>query len=179
MRSLEQRIAEIDRRSNEIFKKRKKMRRHLLTACVPVVLCAGLCFLLIPPSTVPLDSISPPAATDSLYGNKSHSSLIISTIPQIEISCNGQSRICSDPAVIQNINALLISYTTDSERGTVGASGTHNQSAVYTITLTRSDGTFSRYRLENTTLTEEVSNQVYYLTQAQAEDLLRVLSFDS
>ena len=179
MRSFEQRIAEIDRRSNELLQKRKKVRKQLLTACVPVVLCAGLCFLLIPPSTVPQDSISPPAATDSLHGHKSHSSLIINTLPKIEISCNGKSHICSDPAVIQNINALLISYTTDSERGTTGTGSTHNQSTLYTITLTQSDGTVSRYRLENTNLTEEVSNQVYYLTQVQAEDLRRALSFDS
>ena len=42
MRSFEERIAEINRRSGRMIKERKKRRKYILTACIPVVLCIGL-----------------------------------------------------------------------------------------------------------------------------------------
>lgn len=39
MRSFEERIAEIDRRSKQIIHMRKQRRKHMLMACMPLVLC--------------------------------------------------------------------------------------------------------------------------------------------
>lgn len=42
MRSFEERISEINRRSEKFIKERKKRRKYILTACIPVVLCLSL-----------------------------------------------------------------------------------------------------------------------------------------
>ena len=42
MRNFEQRIAEINRRSEEILKLRRQHRKHSLIACIPMVLCTTL-----------------------------------------------------------------------------------------------------------------------------------------
>jgi hypothetical protein len=42
MRSFEERISEINRRSEKIIKERKKRRKYILSACIPVVLCLSL-----------------------------------------------------------------------------------------------------------------------------------------
>ena len=48
MRSFEERIAEINRRSDKIIKERKKRRQRILTACIPVVLGTTLLIALFP-----------------------------------------------------------------------------------------------------------------------------------
>ena len=48
MRSFEERIAEINRRSEIIIKERKKRRQRILTACIPVVLGTTLLIALFP-----------------------------------------------------------------------------------------------------------------------------------
>lgn len=173
MRSFEQRIAEIDRRSNKIFQKRKKLRKQLLTFCVPVVLCAGLCLLLAPSDTVPSDSTNLPAA-GSLQGHKSESG-IISPISQIEITFNESTSVCTDHTVIQNIHTLLLSYTADIERGSGGTYGAQETVKTYTITLTTHSGETTRYILSGTTLTAAKTNQLYPLTPEQAQALQKLL----
>lgn len=48
MRSFEERIAEINRRSDKIIKERKKRRKLILTACIPVILGTALLIALFP-----------------------------------------------------------------------------------------------------------------------------------
>lgn len=47
MRTFEERMAEISRRSEKIKKERKDMRNRLLLACIPLVVCVGLYGILL------------------------------------------------------------------------------------------------------------------------------------
>ena len=47
MRNFEQRLGEIQRRGNEL-KRKRSIRNKILAACIPMVLCVGLCAAFLP-----------------------------------------------------------------------------------------------------------------------------------
>ena len=114
MRSFEERIAEINRRSDRIIKERKKRRKYILATCIPVVLCIGL-WLAWPAQkptpeepkdtnnaiNVPMDEIKAPL--DSPSSNR--------YVLRVDVSGNGFNDYHTDEDLVTAIYDRLCSFT--------------------------------------------------------------------
>ena len=88
MRSFEQRIEEINRRSEKILKERKKRRKYILAACIPLVLCLTLAIAWLQQTPSPTE----PEATLRVY-----------------VSGDGFRRTYKEEALVKEIYNLITS----------------------------------------------------------------------
>lgn len=100
MRNLEQRMEEIQRRSEKIIKQRKKRRLCMAAACVPAVLCVTL-FL---PKLLPKDTMEP----EFYYGTVLESYSDMSQgAAYVEVSGNGMRKTLTEPEAVDQILQLM------------------------------------------------------------------------
>lgn len=194
MRNLEQRIAEIDRRSKKIFKERKRRGKRILMACIPLVLCIGLCILPAMMTASSEASGTNGAVTGSLTGDGAES--IASAVAKIEVF-GADVSLCytqaSDILLISDyLNACTVTEPESSEvadggimdeavQETVHGSDDRNgvvsgaSSVGYTITLVMREGENTEYLLAGNTLKDRSTNQTYTLSQKQIKELKDLL----
>jgi hypothetical protein len=180
LRSFEQRIAEINRRSEGIIKRRKRIRRCILACCVPLVLCIGL-WAAIPRCNAPFDSAH--SADGTKNENLSES---MGTTPYIEVSA--QSDYCLyDALTVNKILTILNTSGVKTEAKpdqtqytqyaagqiTVGANGTEVQEM--RIVVKGSDGTRTVYTLMGARLTNEETQDVSYIPSEDLRELHELL----
>lgn len=197
MRNLEQRIAEIDRRSKKILKERKRRGKRILMACIPLVLCIGLCIL--PAMMTDNSATGDPGANGAVTGDRPES--FACSVAKIEVSGIGVSRVYTEPSEVLLISNRLYAYAVQSpesggsgtevpdggvsESGreeTYGGDGLFGSVAgtaelAYTITLTLHDGRTTEYHLAGNTLEDRNTKQTYTLAQTgliELKDLLGI-----
>lgn len=183
MRNFEQRIAEISRRSEMIFKQRKRRRRLLIT-CTPLVLCLGLlAVFLLPPE-------SKGSAPESSAESSAHSTSC--SVARIEITGAGVSVVHTAPSEVLLISKQLSAYTSEDSNATAvedsdtsqddaeSSNSTVTDSSVsitreYTITLILHDRSTKTYTLAGSTLSDHSTRQTCILTRKQLQALQDLL----
>lgn len=198
MRTFEERIAEIDRRSQQIRNQRKQRRKHILTACVPVVLCVTACFFWwqFPDRTAPLERI--PDIPETVVSESQFS--YTSSVDRIEISGPGISRTLTEAAEIEKVTDYLQTCSitvvqsqsaagsiADNEttqeildtttRGNSTPNGTIADCAntEYTVTFSLSGEEPVRYYLTESTIQNIVTGEIHILTPVQSNHLFHLL----
>lgn len=192
MRSLEERIAEIDRRS-KIIREHRKKRRHILSACIPVVVCLGIgaAFALLPGG-----ASNEGAVIEGELNNRVES--VETPITRIRVTGNGELRTYTDPALVSRIwkcldavdTVFTQSSSTDvSLRGeteddlignpdsedSVGDLITDSADVGYTITLTMQDGETEELHLVENILVNRTTQKVYLLKKQELAALQEAL----
>ena len=181
MKTFEQRIAEINRRSEEIIQKRKRNRRCILACCVPLVLCIGL-WTIIPKCNTPFD------ATQSADGTKfENSPESMGTTAFVEVSDSKTTSVCHDAQTLSRILAILnrsgIKPETTSDQSNYTQYGTGQISVgtngdgirAYRITVNAADGTRTVYTLKGSLLTNEETGEVSYIMGEDLRELKQLL----
>ena len=183
-------MAEIDRRSNIIFQKRKQQKRRILIVCVPAVLCATLFFTIILPAITPSVSENHSISPEQIEKDPNCS------VTKIEISGHNLSLSYTETAdilMIQNqLNACTatppdassIFYDSNgddfSESSITANSAQHitstSSASAYTIMLHQQDGIIKAYSLTENVLKNLSSNETYALSPEQAKELKLLLA---
>ncbi len=201
MRNFEERIAEIGRRSEKIWKQRKQRRKHILMACIPAALCVGIFSAFILPDKLPTDDKNA-GITEGVMDI--HTESMTCAVTKIEVSGQKVSLSFTDPAEIQRItnqlrrcgvetvetnsasdqvpdgdtaNESKAETTVPSSRGDWISDGVPSDSTTtgYTLTLVISGEEPAEYCLFGNTLENRSTGEIYTLTQAQANVLYHLL----
>lgn len=193
MRSLEQRIAEINRRSEEIIKKRKTRRKRLVLACIPVVLGISLAWGIRLPERVTEDTVEPGApenfagVQDVMDENAQYDYV------RMEIAGQDFAVVSEAPnrfiAFVESLQTYTLEQhsnstvcdgaTSEETRGAgdenKGAQIYYSSTKEYTVCLVAANGESICYHLAGNILREENTDTTYVLTAKQAEDLRKLL----
>lgn len=111
MRELHECQAEVFRRSEKRIKKRKQRRKHILLACIPLVLCIALFAAFFPQDTktaAPEEPAVNKAPMDGPAGNWDESSSL--SVLRIDVSGLDFSKTYTDTADVMLISDQLCSY---------------------------------------------------------------------
>lgn len=104
MRNFEQRMEEIQRRSEKIIKQRKKRRLYIVAACVPAVLCVAL-FL---PQILSGDVMEPDYHNGAIMESYTEMS---QTAAYVEVSGNGMRKTLTEPETVDQFLQLMSAVT--------------------------------------------------------------------
>lgn len=186
MRSFEERVAEINRRSEKILQDRKTRRKHILFACVPLVLCVGFCAAFVLPNGSPAKDTAPESVTEAPMEDAAMGSLFCS-YETVHIQSPAYERTVTDRVSVGKIYGVILDiYPEESDanipekgnNGTVtGGRGEqiYGKAEEYSITFTTADGTEDVYVLQENTLTKVRTGEVSVLTADQQQQLYAVL----
>lgn len=185
MRSLDERVAEINRRSERIIQLRKKRRKWALTGCVPVALCVCIVAAVIVPDQQITES-SVPGETGcysaGVYG--AADGALADTV--IEVTGSGLRLSHSTDAavskILETIGHLLPSAAgtggtpqlesavqeNDSESTACGGTG-------YAIDIKRADGKMQSYLLQGDRLIDCGTGEACKLSKMERQILETVL----
>lgn len=177
MRTLDERMEEIAVRSEKRLKARKKRRIAVLSVCIPVMLCVGLILphLGVHQEVEAMDTADNAAAAQS-----------VEVVTADKIAYSAANCALGVEAVTELIDEILL--TTDT-RGMLINDENVVDSAVevgteiedvemFSITITREDGTVDRYLLQGTELIDQDTQIVYELDTQTRERLLQSLMPD-
>jgi len=180
--NFEQRMAEIHRRSEDIFQQRRLRNRRILAICIPSVLCIGICAAVLLPAEP--KSPTPEASLESIQQSQ------LCSITKIQVSGGGVSHIYMDAEDVMQIYNQLSCYAQSPESSTAQdvttesvddtesnqVTGAPSVSVTgYTITLYLHDGTTTEYCLLGTTLKNTRTQESFLLTQKQLTELKALL----
>ena len=160
MRSFDERMDEIKRRSQTIFAQRKKQRKQLLLTCVPLVLC----LVVLGGIWLGTPGKRPQTPTAS--------------VPRLEVSGAEFKRDCTDSQTVQQLQDLLAHCQTSSllnDSVNLPTKSDPHGTSPYTITLVTEAGETLYYRLVGNKLTDEISGQVTLLTPKQLREITALL----
>lgn len=192
MRSNEERIAEIYRRSEAIIRQRKKRRKQVLLACVPLVLCMTLFAAFVLPAMMPA-SMKDAAAPENMLADASggrglYAAKVKVTGPNLVLLHTLQQEVLRISDYINNCTLEPpASPETPENNGVPGkeAADTHygditdTADTGYTITLFLEDGSKTQYRLEDGLLRNLETNKAYPLSPTQVSELKALLGIPS
>lgn len=166
MRSFEERMAEISRRSEERLKERKKRRSRLLAACIPIVLCAAL----ILPGMLPAGNAADSAGT-------------------VKVSGDGVSHCYTAAEDVTEITDLINRIVTVPETGMENEESVEDMSAAnreessegkgYTVTVTKADGNIRVFTLAGSKLIDRSTMKAYEMSGQESEKLKKALGIPS
>ena len=190
MRSFEERVAEINRRSEKILQDRKTRRKHILFACVPLVLCIGFCAAFILPNGSPAKDTAPENVTEAPKDGMAAGSLVCS-YETVHIQSPAYARTVTDRASVAKIyGAILDIYPEESDaiasgQGNKGSATDgrgeqiYGQAGGYGITFTTADGTEDVYVLQGNVLEKLRTGETVALTAEQQYNLYAALGLES
>lgn len=190
MRTFEQRIAEIHRRSNQILQERKRRKKRILLACAPLALC-----VIIFSAFFTLEKLSSGADTandsDMVMEN-------VGAVPEqlgdrIEVSGTGIYLCYTDPDDILLITDHLQkcgveipkrssptanpgSESVVEDHSYSAAGDTNGSTTQYTLAITSAEGDITRYTFTGLLLENENTQKTYLLSQEQAKTLAELLN---
>ena len=192
MRNLEERIAEIDRRS-KIIKERRRRRGHILSACIPVVLCLGIgaTFALLPE-----EAYNEGTAIEGELNNRVED--VTTSVTEIRVAGKGELHTYTDPDRVSQIwkcldavdtlftqsNSMDTSLRGETEddliwnpgsEGSVSDLITDRENVGYTITLTMQDGETEQLYLAENILENRTTQKTYLLHKQELTALQEAL----
>ena len=195
MRTFEERMEEICRRSAVLQKKKKKVRQLVAATSCTLVFCgAGLwmAFTAAPPvvsSEIQLQDTTTPMVPSSPTVSTEKSEYSTVALPQLEISHSGEVYLCTDPERIPRIRSLLDSVAVPgdfscTEEVTVGISTEVQDDCLADsvpdtrLVFTEGDGTAQIYTLEGSILTVQHTGKQYTLPSDTLQELNQLIRKD-
>ncbi len=180
MRTFEQRIAEINSRSEGIIKRRKRIRRCVLGCCVPLVLCIGL-WAVIPRSSIPFDGVYSAEGTKNENSPESMEMTLYIEVSAERDYCLYDAVTINKILTILNTSGVKSEVTHDQTQYTqyaggqitVGADG--NEAQELRIVVNGADGTRIVYTLMGAWLTNEETQEICYIPSEDLSELHRLL----
>lgn len=191
MRDLNKCQAEVFRRSEKRTKERKQRRKHILMACIPLVLCITIFGAFIMPNLGFISSTDQQAPESSneqfsgIMGTDGVAGLFAGTV---EVSGNGISHTYSSVEDVQSIKGLineivaspetnednvLEDYITDESTST-GMDDNYKEKG-YKILVKRSDGTSTEYLLVGSVLIDQSTQEEFHMDENTYFDLKEAL----
>ena len=166
MRNIDERMAEIARRSEKRIQKRKKQRKRLIAACIPIVLCVSLYIASMPQR---INGMESNGINEGEEGTVAANTLVNVQVqkgdtPPFSLSDKEQVAKAYD-----EIDALFGKNTDE----IVTPEGTGRE--VYAITFCYADGTQTVFTLDGTILCNETTEKRQQLTAQQLVGLKQML----
>ena len=194
MRSFEERIAEIERRSEKIKRERRQRRKHVLMTCVPLVVIAGMCagigFINGDRKSAPPTDIES-AGYQEAVGMDENLPEVSIRVQSVQVSGEELVLTFSEPEDIVAIMNCLSPYSyatrapgsgltteTAEEDNTVESSVMDSTSShdEYTITvILEGAGEVNIYSIRGNTLKNHQEEETYTLTEKQLKELKTLL----
>lgn len=186
MRNLEQRLAEINRRSEEILKARRQRRKYIATACIPVVLCIALFSAFILPTMRDRNAEAVPEndGNSAITGSNSGATNYVWSVKVVGTGISRNYRTAEEiSGIVRTINSLTaVPEMGEDVLGGIGTdanmtfpAGTPEEKEEYEIVFSLSNGTTKTYYLSEAVLTDRKAGKEYLLTEAQYAQLKAVL----
>lgn len=176
MRSFEERLAQIQKRSKAILIKRK--RRRILTGCIALLVCGGVCVALRAPDR---GTEGMPNSGTTLYASLGGTfSGDVTVGGSVKVTGEGVSQRYSAAENVQRIidlfekvqitdNGAVILESYESNQGTEG----------YTITVTDSEGVQTEYILRRGLLTNCATKETFTVPEMELSELMRLLGISN
>lgn len=188
MRNFEDRMAEITRRSDTRIQKRKEMRRRVLAACVPLVMCVflGGAYLMGRGTEVRNGDISVEdkatvleSAAQSFLGSVAVEGSSTYTVQQDRQAVEKVQRIL-EQIISSEITASYNQTDSQTDRASYlpGPNKEYSLHKEYSITCIDPQGNESTYLLSGMSLKDCQSGNIYGLTGKQRTDLLNALGIE-
>ena len=185
MRNFDERMAEIHRRGEEL-KRKRSIRNKILAVCVPVVLCVGLCPLLLQEMKAAPTEM-PVGLQQELYSETMAAMGQEITVQRIHVEGLRWSATHTEPAVLAEISRILEhvenrTQTSSQTPDIVGAIGTEDdpkytgagnvtrEDMGYSVTVETAEGSKTYYLL-GSMLRDLQSGEAYSLTEAELASL--------
>lgn len=179
-RNIDERMAEISRRSEAIFRQRKQRRSRILAACVPLVLLVGIATPFLRPERVP-DSVKTEPDT---WGSQQTVS-----VGSVSVSGAGISHRYASAADVSRITELIegicAGASLKDEESTKPSDQIQDYDVPgqpsllkYTVLVTNADGTVTQYSLLPALLINQKTNERFPLdpqTDRALKDALGIL----
>ena len=181
MRTFDERMAEIYRRSEQILQQRRKRRKHILLTCIPLVLCLSILGALTLPSMQPKGDAAPENMVADANG------IYSADVVKVEVIGEEQTFTYTDVQEVLNISDYLHEHTleppTSGQPGnndtcdredssqTILEDGFTGSCTGVTITLTMEDGSQIRYFLDEVGLINAQTGHSYFLTEDEISKL--------
>lgn len=184
MNTTEERIAEIHRRSQMVFHKRKQNRRKILVACIPTVLCAAIiaAYIWCPSADTgtaaqnnPMDvaeTTAPISITKPMEAPKGLASVQVLG-PTGEIFCNREDVLIRFQDIL---DGLTVSAKVNQDM-VIGSSGVVNvdSNEDYRFILTDGSGLTTEYVFNGSILLNEKSGEIYTPDETEIILLFEIL----
>lgn len=191
MRSLEERIAEIYRRSEMIVAQRKKRRKHILMACIPLVLCLSVFAAFVLLAMMPAGA-KDAAAPENMRADASGSYGLYAS--KVKVTGSGLALIHTRQSEVLKISDYISQCTMETPENYEAANGAAGKaesadsdyesiadtvSTGYSVTLIWEDGSKTEYLLDGDTLIHVSTGRYYPLSLTQANELKILLGLPS
>ncbi len=193
MKNFEQRKNEIFQRSQRRIQKRKRTMRIVVSLCIPLVLCIGVCSIWFVPRT----ENAPEGFEELTQENGEFAQETYAAAEDVTCGCIGYAVVSVDgeqysleysayhdiDELITNIRASdhndkLVPETDDAQDECITHSSLDSCSKKITITVTGADGTSDVYSLSYMCLTDMISGEAYVLNQGEYQQLLHLLTLN-
>ena len=183
MRNFEERMAEINRRSEQILARRKKQRSRFLAVCVPLSLCLLLsCGYFMRSGLGDKSTGAVNGSPELTQDGQNFNASLTQIVQKIQVSGPGITKTVTDKTQITEITALLTADYGELTMGGLGETSEEltdnnaNQSLEqHTIVLHLQSGTKVTYTLSGSKLTDLAAEQVSYLSKPQLQALKELL----
>ena len=182
MRSLDERVAEINRRSEEIIQLKKKRRKMALAGCVPAVLCICILATLAVPDRQTTESCTPGETgcySGGMYGiadGAMMDTVIEVTGSDFQLS---HSTAASVSKILETIDHLLPS----NQENSLAAESAYGSAACggvgYTITINQAGENLQTYLLQGDSLIDCRTGDFCDLTKMELQILKTVLGISA
>ena len=176
MRSLDERIAEINRRGRNIIACRKKRWKQALAVCTPIILCVCVIAAAVWPERSMYESYAPEETNcaDTAVGAQAGGAMAGCFA---EITGPGMHIIHSEEAsVLEIIGIIDIAFTSGVDGNAETAYGTTDEGIPeYTIRIQQTDGNTQSYLLRGNCLVNADNGMECNLSDTELEDMLSVL----
>lgn len=108
MRNFEERLGEI-RRRGEALKRKRQNRQKMLAACIPLILCVGLCVLSLPDwKAAPVSGENPnPSGVGDPYSETQRVTAAVFSVQQIQVEGCGLQITHTEDRELRQIADLL------------------------------------------------------------------------
>lgn len=192
MRNLDERMAEIGRRSKAVFAKRKQRRKQILSFCIPLELCLLVAFLTFQGQIPKPDHWIPPmkgehtqdGITDGgTQGGENDGATLGGTHIQktVKVTGNGWFYYCRAEEGVDRIVLVLEDITNYPTKGPVSDGSVTPEGTladpICQITVTDTNGTKQIYWLYETVLFEGKTGKCFAMTNQQVMELKKALAW--
>ncbi len=195
MRDLNTCKAEVLRRSEQRIQDRKRKRKRILAWCIPLCVIGSICSVTVFPSLLPVGSDGVTGTNSATPESEPDLGGVTDSYTRVEIQSGAdllQSyEYATDKAAVATLYATVQSFFEVADGADAGngnksepSSAITNlfppesapQSDEYTLTFITDKGARRVYTLHNTTLKDKSTGKTVRLSDAQAEDFIKMIS---
>lgn len=189
MRSFEDRMAEISRRSEERIKERKRSRDRLITVCAALVLCSGICTVSLLPGMMERENRKGESEANHGQSTVMESTNSDDLFGTVEVYGDGISLCHTGATEVNRITELIQGAITVVSQESSDVSGDledmqevsesfdyeDQEEKTYTVIVSAPDGTTAEYTLSQGKLINRDTLKVYPVNDRDMAALLEAL----